>query len=51
MLEAQNDGIPPHGPIMYAVRIVFRECRVLRRSDVSVNTHGRFYAAISVLGH
>lgn len=51
MLQAQNDGIPRHGPIMNAVRTVFRECRVFRRSDVSVNTHGRVYAAISVLGH
>ena len=51
MLEAQNDGIPRHGPIMYAVRTVFRECRVFGRSDVWVNTHGRVYAAISVLGH
>ena len=51
MLQAQNDGIPRHGPIINAVRTVFRECRVFRRSDVSVNTHRRVYAAISVLGH
>ena len=51
MLQAQNDGIPRHGQIMYAVRTVFRECRVFGRSEVSVNTHGLDYAAIFVLGH
>ena len=51
MLQAQNDGILRHGPIINAVRTVFRECRVFGISDVSVNTDGRFCAAISVLGH
>lgn len=33
MLQTQQDGIiPRHGPIMYAVRTVFRECRVFGRS-------------------
>ena len=52
MLQAQHDGIiPRHGPIMYAVRTVFRECRVLKRFDVSAQTYGLDYAAIFVLGH
>ena len=48
MLQAQHDGIPRHGPIMYAVKTltVFREGRGLKRFDVSVQTHGRVYAAI-----